>query len=171
MTAGPVSGYRALTAVSATRTDKVQAAIASRSAGKWSICFQIELPDAEPVERQFNRVGTDLGLSSLVALATGETVPTPQHLAKPPKVLERTQRGVSRKKPNGNRQPKAKHRLVRLHARVANRRRDFSHQLSRSFLDRFTHIAIEDLNISAQARNMLAKSVANAVLQCGTIKP
>jgi hypothetical protein len=46
-----------MTAVSAARTDKVKAAIVSRSADKWYVCFQIEVP--EPVERQFN--GVDLG--------------------------------------------------------------------------------------------------------------
>jgi putative transposase len=56
---------------------KVGAAVVSRSCGKWFVCFQIEVPDPEPAERPFAPVGVDIGLSSLVVLSTGETVPTP----------------------------------------------------------------------------------------------
>jgi hypothetical protein len=59
----------------------------------------------------------DLGLSSLVALSTGEAMPTPQYLAKAAEVLGCTQR--SRKKRNSKPQRKAE-------LRVASRRRDFS---------------------------------------------
>jgi putative transposase len=54
------------------------AAVVSRSCGKWFVCFQIEVPDAAPAERPFAPVGVDMGLSSLVALSTGETGPAPR---------------------------------------------------------------------------------------------
>lgn len=141
---------------------KVGAAVVSRSCGKWYICFQIELPDAASTERSIEAIGIDVGLSSLVALSTGETVPTPQWTAKAAKALRRAQRSVARKKRHSRRQRKAKLRVARLHARVANQRRDFSHKLSRSLADRFTHIAFENLNVAGMARGMLAKSVGNA---------
>ena len=141
---------------------KVGAAVVSRSCGKWYICFQIELPDAASTERSIKAVGIDVGLTSLMALSTGETVPTPQWTAKAAKALRRAQRSVARKKRHSRRQRKAKLRVARLHARVANQRRDFSHKLSRSLVGRFTHIAFENLNVAGMARGMLAKSVHNA---------
>lgn len=141
---------------------KLGTAVISRKAGKWFICFQIELPDAEPEERGFAPVGIDMGLTSLVAMSTGETVPTPQHTKNAAKKLRRAQRAVARKRRHSKRQRKAKQRVARLHMRVANQRRDFSHKLSRSLVDRFSHIAMEDLNIKELAAGMLAKSMHNA---------
>ena len=141
---------------------KLGAAVVSRKAGKWFVCFQVELPEAEPIERPFAPVGIDMGLTSLVALSTGETVPTPQCTKNAAKALRRAQRAVARKKRHSKRQRKAKLRVARLSARVANQRRDFSHKLSRSLVDRFSHIAMEDLNIKGLAAGMLAKSVHNA---------
>ena len=141
---------------------KFGAAVVSRKAGKWFACFQIELPDAEPIVRPFVPVGIDMGVTSLVALSTGETVPTPQCTKNAAKALRRAQRAVARKKRHSKRQRKAKLRVARLCARVANQRRDFSHKLSRSLANRFSHIAMEDLNIKGLAAGMLAKSVHNA---------
>jgi len=141
---------------------KPGAAALSRSAGRWFVCFQVEVPDCAPSVRQFAPVGIDLGLSSLVALSAGETVATPQHLAKSAKRLRRLQRMVARRRRNSQRQRKAKRFVARRHAKIGNQRRDFSHKLSRSLVGNFSHIAMEDLNILGLARGMLAKSVHNA---------
>lgn len=141
---------------------KLGAAVINRKAGKWFVCFQIELPDAEPVERPFAPVGIDMGLTSLVALSTGETVATPQHTKNAARAMRRAQRAVARKRRHSKRQRKAKLRVGRLSAHVANQRRDFSHKLSRRLVDTHSHIAFEDLNIKGLAAGMLAKSVHNA---------
>lgn len=141
---------------------KLGAAVISRSGAKWFVCFQIELPDAEPVDRSFAPVGIDMGLTSIVALSTGEMVATPQYVSKAAKRLRRFQRAVARRRRHSERQKKAKRAAARLHSRVAHQRRDFSHKLSRRLVDRFSHIAMEDLNIVGLARGMLAKWVHNA---------
>lgn len=176
---------------------KLGAAVVSRKAGKWFVCFQIELPDAarqmgrdaafgrevsgvpqdlseKPpiggvvtsiptgVIRPFSPVGIDMGLTSLVALSTGETVTTPQHTKNAAKALRRAQRAVARKRRHSKRQRKAKLRVARLSAHVASQRRDFSHKLARRLVDAHSHIAFEDLNIKGLAAGMLAKSVHNA---------
>lgn len=141
---------------------KLGAAVISRKAGKWFACFQITLPDAEPIERPFAPVGIDMGLTSLVALSTGETVATPQHTKNAAKALRRAQRAFARKRRNSRRQRKTKLRVARISMRVANQRRDFSHKLSASLVGSYSHIAMEDLNIKGLAAGMLAKSVHNA---------
>jgi putative transposase len=141
---------------------KVGAAVISRSCGKWYVCFQIALADAEPINRDFSPIGIDLGLTSLVALSNGETIGTPQHTRLASKRQRRLQRALSRCKRGSKRRWKAKARLARHSARTANQRRDFSHKLSRSLVDRFSHIAMEDLNIKGLAAGILAKSVHNA---------
>ena len=141
---------------------KLGAAVVSRKAGKWFVCFQIELPDATPIERQFTPVGIDMGLTSLVALSTGETVLAPQCTKNAAKALRRAQRAVARKRRPSKRQRKAKLRVARLSAHVASQRRDFSHKLARRLVDAHSHIAFEDLNIKGLAAGMLAKAVHNA---------
>jgi putative transposase len=141
---------------------KVGAAVVSRSCGKWYVCFQIELPDAEAIEREFAPIGIDLGLTSLVALSNGETVATPQHTRLAAKRQRRLQRALSRCRRGSKRRLKAKIRLARHSAKTANQRRDGSHKLSREIVDSFSHIAMEDLNIKGLAAGMLAKSVHNA---------
>lgn len=142
---------------------KVGAAVISRFCGKWYVCFQIELPDAAPTDRAFAPIGIDLGLTSLVALSTGETVPAPQWTGAAAAGLRVRQRVVARK-PNkrSSHRAKAVKRLARYQRRTANRRRDFAHKLSRRLVDTYTHIAFEDLNIKGLAAGMLAKSVHNA---------
>ena len=141
---------------------KVGAAVVSRSCGKWYVCFQIELPDVGADARLFAPVGIDLGLTSLVALSNGETVATPQHTRLASKRQRRLQRALSRCKRSSRRRWKVKVRLARHSAKTASQRRDFSHKLSRTIVDRFSHIAMEDLNIKGMAGGMLAKSVHNA---------
>lgn len=141
---------------------KIGAAVVSRKAGKWFVCFQIELPNAEPIERPVAPVGIDMGLTSLVALSTGETVPTPQYTKNAAKALRRAQRSVARKRRGSERQRKAKLHVARLSARVANQRRDFSHKLAFMLAVNFSHIAFENLNIKGLAAGVLAKAVHNA---------
>lgn len=140
---------------------KLGAAVLSRSCGKWYICFQIELPDAVPRE-DFAPVGIDLGLSALVALSTSETIATPQVTRAAAAGLRRRQRKLSRAKRGSRGRKAARLALARFQAKIANRRRDGLHKLSCDLTRRFSHLAMEDLNIKGMARGMLAKSVHNA---------
>src|SRR5215469_16658510 len=74
------------------------AAVISRSGAKWFVCFQIERPETEPVDRTLAPVGIDIGLTRIVALSTGEMVATPQYVAKAAKRVRRLQRAVARRR-------------------------------------------------------------------------
>ena len=141
---------------------KVGTAVLSRSAGKWFVCFQIAIPDAYGPWPQRPAVGIDVGLSSLIATSDGETVPTPQFTKDDARKQRRLQRALARCKRGSRRRLKAKRNLARHSARTASRRRDFSHKLARALVDRYSLIAMEDLNVGGLARAMLAKSVHNA---------
>lgn len=140
---------------------KLGGAVLSRSCGRWFVCFQIELPDTEP-RADFVPIGIDLGLTSLIALSNGELTATPQITRTASKGLRRRQRALSRRKRGSRGRSKAKLLVARYQAKAANRRRDAAHKLSADITGRFSHIAMEDLNIKALARGMLAKAVHNA---------
>lgn len=140
---------------------KVGAAVLSRSGAQWFVCFQIEV-ETPAVERPVSRVGLDMGLSSLVAMSTGETIPAPQWTKRAAKGLRRRQRALSRRKRFSAGWKRAKCAMARHQAKVAARRRDFLHKLSRRLVREHSHLALEDLTVKGLARTMLAKAVHNA---------
>jgi IS605 OrfB family transposase len=107
-------------------------------------------------------VGVDLGLSRFAALSTGEKVANPRWLRQREKALRRSQRNMRRKQNGSKNQDKARRRLARQHAKVADARRDFHHQLSTRLVREHQAVYVETLNIAALGRSSLAKSLADA---------
>lgn len=139
---------------------KPKSAILTRQAGKWYIILHVEVA---PVERASpDSVGIDVGLTSLVALSTGEAVNRPGWTRRAAKGLRRRQRALSRCKRGSKARAKRKAALACYQARISNRRRDHLHKLSRDLVNRFGRIAIENLNVKGLARSALAKHVADA---------
>jgi putative transposase len=71
-------------------------------------------------------------------------------------------RSLSRKVKGSRNRERAKRRLARLHARIANLRRDGLHKLTTSVTRRFHTIGIEDLNVRGMLGNhRLARAIAD----------
>jgi putative transposase len=105
----------------------------------------------------------DLGVSALATLSTGEPpiVGPKAHTALLNRV-QRLSRGLSRKQKGSCNRAKAKMRLVRLHARIANIRNDAIHKLTSDLTRPFHTIGIEDLNVRGMMQNRhLARSIAD----------
>ena len=76
--------------------------------------------------------------------------------------LRRAQRALSRKQEGSRNRDKARVKVARAHARVADARRDFCHQLSTALIRDHQAVAVEDLCVRGLARTRLAKSVHDA---------
>ena len=139
---------------------KPKSAIISRNAGKWYIVFHVEVTEVERASP--DSVGIDFGLTSLVALSTGETEPRPNWTKHSARELRKRQRAIARCKRGSNVCRKRVAVAAKFQARVAAKRRDMCHKLSRDLVNRFGRIAIEDLNIKGLVRGMLAKHVHDA---------
>jgi putative transposase len=131
------------------------------AAGRYFASFVVQtepraLPEAEPV------VGIDLGLTHFAVLSDGRKVAAPQFLRRAAKKLRRTQRDLSRKEKGSRNRDKARIKVARAHARVADARRDFHHQLSTALIRENQAVAVEDLAVNGLARTRLAKSVHDA---------
>jgi len=142
---------------------KIMSATISRVADRWfvSIAVDTEDPPKRKAENQ-GAVGVDLGVSALATLSTGEIITGP----KPHKALldrlRRLSRSLSRKQKGSRNRQKAKAKLERLHARIANIRLDALHKLTTEITRRFHTIGIEDLNVRGMVRNRhLARSIAD----------
>jgi putative transposase len=114
------------------------------------------LPEAGPV------VGLDLGLTSFAVLSDGRKITAPRFLRRAEKKLRRRQRDLSRKQKDSRNRDKARVKVARTHARVADARREFHHQLSTALIRENQAVAVEDLAVTGLARTRLAKSVHDA---------
>jgi putative transposase len=138
-------------------------ATVSFDGGRWFVSVIIETDDVQPVTQPCEAVGVDLGVSVLATLSTGEAVAGPKSHTMALKRLRRTNKALARKRRGSANFRKAKQRLARLHARIANVRRDATHKLTTRLTKTFKVIGIEDLNVRGMAANRrLARSVMDA---------
>jgi putative transposase len=143
---------------------KIKRLTVRRSAtGKWFACFSVEQEDLpKPEWKDGLMVGIDVGLESFATLSNGEKIPNPRFFREEEKELARVQRKLS-KAPKGSPERKKALKVVeRVHERIANKRYEFAHQVSRDLVNRFGLIAFEDLNIKNMMQNRnLAKSIGD----------
>jgi putative transposase len=131
------------------------------SAGRYFASFVVKtelgpLPEAAPV------VGIDLGLTHFAVLSDGRKIASPRFLRRAEKKLRRAQRALSRKQKGSRNRNKARVKVARAHAGVADARRDFHHQLSTALIRDNQAVAVEDLAVRGLGRTGLAKSVHDA---------
>ena len=108
-------------------------------------------------------VGIDAGITSLVTLSTGEKVANPRHERRARARLALAQRRLSRKAKGSANREKAKLKVARAHARIADRRRDFLHKLSTRIIRENQTVLIEDLCVRTMVRNhSLARAISGA---------
>lgn len=142
---------------------KLMSATISRTADRWFVSLAVETEDAprRPKEH-LGTVGVDLGVLALATLSTGERIPGPKAHRHQLGRLRRLSRSLSRKRKGSKNRAKARAKLARLHARIANIRLDSLHQLTSDLTRRFDVIGIEDLNVRGMVRNHhLSRSIAD----------
>jgi len=109
------------------------------------------------------RVGIDLGLTHFAILSTGEKIAAPKAFRANETKLARAQRALARKPKGSANRLKARLKVARLHARIADTRKDFLHKLSTRLINENQVIAIETLAVSNMQKNRhLSKSIADA---------
>jgi putative transposase len=124
-----------------------------------SILVEEDIPPLEPVEQT---VGADLGLKDFVILSTGEKVGNPKYFAKDEKKLAKAQRHHAKKKKGSKNRAKAAKKVARIHARIAERRRDFLHKLSTRLIRENQTICVETLAVKNMVKNhTLAKAISD----------
>ncbi|MFF3426288.1 RNA-guided endonuclease InsQ/TnpB family protein [Streptomyces sp. NPDC002602] len=131
------------------------------SAGRYFVSFVVNtapetLPETEA------EVGIDLGLTTFAVLSDGTRISSPRFLRRAEKKLKRLHRDLSRKTKDSKNRAKARGRLARQYARVADRRRDWHHKTSTRIIRDNQAVYVEDLAVSALARTRLGKSVHDA---------
>ena len=131
------------------------------AAGRYFASFVVDAqPDALPAAEAVT--GIDLGLTHFAVLSDGRKIASPRFLRRAEHKLRRAQKALSRKQDGSQNRDKARVKVARAHARVADARREFCHQLSTALIRDNQAVAVEDLAVSGLARTRLAKSVHDA---------
>ncbi|MCX5441441.1 RNA-guided endonuclease TnpB family protein [Streptomyces sp. NBC_00063] len=137
------------------------------AAGRYFASFVIDtdpVADAAkmPAPDPGSCLGIDLGLTHFAVLDDGTKIDSPRFLRRAEKKLKKAQRGLSRKQKGSKNREKARLKAARAHARVADARREFHHQLSTWIIRENQTVIVEDLAVNGLARTRLAKSVHDA---------
>jgi putative transposase len=135
--------------------------ITKDSTNRYFVSILVE-EEIKPLPITPKTIGLDLGIKSMVALSTGETVGNPHYFAKDEKKLAKVQRRQARKKKGSKNREKARRRVARIHARIADRRRDYQHQLSARMVHENQVVCVESLAVKNMVQNpRLAKAISD----------
>ena len=138
---------------------KIKTVSIKREAGRWFTIFSVEC-EPDPLPASTEDVGIDVGLTAFATLDDGTEIDNPRFNKEAQRKLRVAQRRLARRtNKKSNRRRKAVQLLQRQNAHVQNQRSDFHHKVSRTIVNRYGLIAVEDLNIKGMSSGMLAKSV------------
>ncbi|WP_278263398.1 RNA-guided endonuclease TnpB family protein [Nocardia sp. AG03] len=138
-----------------------QVTVSKDAAGRYHVSILVEELVAD-LPGSPEAIGVDAGISSLYTFSTGEKVPNPRYGERDRARLAKAQRALSRKRKGSSNRAKAQLRVARIHARIADCRRDHLHKLSTRLVRENQVIAIEDLSVRNMARNRrLARSISD----------
>jgi len=123
--------------------------ISEDARGRWYLNVTVKVQKAERSTGK-SAISIDLGLKDFAAFSEGDSVPA-----------EKFYRDLEPKLTVAQRANK-KHRVRAIHAKIANRRKDFLHKLSTELVKRHGAIFVGNVNASALAQTRMAKSVLDA---------
>ena len=132
------------------------------AADHWYACFACEVA-SEVLPFNELAVGIDVGLERFATLSDGVKVENPRFFRRNEKALAKAQRKLSKAEKGTPQRAKRRKAIQHIHQRIANKRRDFAHKLSREWVSSFGMIAFEKLNGKNMLQNhCLAKSISDA---------
>jgi putative transposase len=149
-------------------TARILSATVSRTAQRWFVSFSVEVERDAPQchARPGSVIGVDLGVKTLLTAVDNRgrviEVAGPRPLRSSLRKLRRASRAHSRTVTGSANRRKAKGKLARIHAKVANARADSLHKATTSLAARYETVVVEDLNVTGMIANRkLARAVAD----------
>jgi putative transposase len=118
---------------------------------------------SEKLEHSDTAVGIDVGILSFAVLSNGESIGNPRFYVRSENMLAKAQRKLSKSKSGTPECRKAIRAVCRVHEKIANRRDDFAHKVSRNLVNKYGIVCFESLNINGMTKNhCLAKHILDA---------
>jgi putative transposase len=127
---------------------------------RWYVVFNCELPNV-PQKQITNYVGIDLGLKTFASTSDGEIIEY-QHPIKLQNMIKMVQKALARKQKGSKNRTKCKTKLVKLHRKQAEKRKDFHNKIACSIAKANDLVVVEDLNIKGMVKNRkLARAISH----------
>jgi putative transposase len=155
---------------------RVMFATVSRHGSRWYVSLNVHAPDFHPERRHRTGpadgparfVGVDRGLAAFAVAATADGTEvgryhSPGPLQRGMASLRKRSRSVTRTRPSSRNRAMAIRRLSRQHARIANVRQAFLHEVSSQLVQTHDRLCLEDLAVANLLTNRyLARAIADA---------
>lgn len=130
-------------------------------AGRYFVSILVEEEIAHFTKTE-QTIGADLGLKSFVVLSDGQTIGNPKFFRADEKKLAKAQRRHAKKKKGSKNREKARLKVARIHARIADRRSDFLQKLSTRLIRENQTICVESLAVKNMVKNRkLSKAISD----------
>jgi putative transposase len=120
--------------------------------GRWTVSLLVDI-EIEPLLIAPNQIGIDLGITSLVALSTGDKIPNPKCFKARHQKLRQARKALSRKQKGSNNRDKARLKVAKVYQEISDARQDFLHKLTTQLVRENQTIAIEDLAVKNMVKN------------------
>jgi putative transposase len=140
------------------------------ASGRWFVCLLVEDHTVKTLPQINKAVGIDAGITSLIATSDGEKIANPKHFKRLRYKLRQAQKALSGKVKGSLNRGKARAKVARIHALIADARTDFlpfgtlrEHKLTTRLVRENQTIAVEDLAVKNMMKNhKLAQAIADA---------
>ena len=137
------------------------ATISQVPSDKYFISVLVE-EDIQPINKNENQVGIDLGLKDLAILSNGKKFKNPRFIKQSEKKLAKEQRKLSKMQRGSNNYEKQRIKVAKLYEHITNQRKDYLHKITSYLSKNYTLICLEDLSSSGLMKNHhLAKAIAD----------
>jgi putative transposase len=120
--------------------------------GKWFVSIQTEREVEVPTPKG-EAIGVDMGIVRFATFSDGSGVEPLNCFRRHETVLRKAQQAMSRKTKFSSNWKRAKARIQRIHARVANVRNDFLHKLSTEISKNHAIVCVEGLQVGNMSRS------------------
>ena len=129
--------------------------------GRYFVSFLVD-EELDQWQSQDGEIGIDLGIKDVAVTSKGFASGNPKHFQKYQARLKTLQRRLAKKKKGSNNRYKARLKVAKLHAKIADCRKDFTHKLTTQLVRENQAIYTETLAVkNMMANHKLAKAIAD----------
>ena len=113
-----------------------------------SILTEYEAEENQTVSQDWKGIlGIDYAMKGMAVFSDGTRAEYPEYYRKAEAKLAREQRKLSKCEKGSKNRDKQRLRVVRCHEKIRNQRKDFHDKLSRQLAERYSAVAVEDLDL------------------------
>ena len=136
------------------------------ASGNWYVSLSCEV-ESKPLPINERAVGIDMGVENWAYLSDGTVIENPRFFKKEEAALAKAQRKLAPLEKGSVRRNKQRKVVAKIHERIRNKRTDFCHKVSRTIVNKYQYICVEELEIQKMLEgsplgHRMSKSIADA---------